>query len=158
MSFYKILKPLGFHFHNLISKSKLFSRIYIDLLGDICHLLPNNSINKRILNSINSIQWTNFQLKHRTVQLGNSITFQLIPHLHEFDSEAIVTKYVNYEQEVFAYLERVKKQAIAQGYVQTILGRRRYFEFTNNTLRQLKGTNPEEIDLSKLKNLGYNHQ
>ena len=56
--------------------------------------------------------------------------------------------------QVFAYLERVKKQAIAQGYVQTILGRRRYFEFTNNTLRQLKGTNPEEIDLSKLKNLG----
>lgn len=56
--------------------------------------------------------------------------------------------------QVFAYLERVKKQAIAQGYVQTILGRRRYFEFTNNSLRQLKGSNPEEIDLSKLKNLG----
>jgi len=105
MSLYKIIKPLGFHFHNLISKSKLFSRIYIDLLGDICHILPNNSINKRILNSINSIQWINFQLKHITVQLGNNITFQLIPHLHEFDSEAIVTKYVTYEQEVFAYLE-----------------------------------------------------
>ncbi|MDB9476274.1 hypothetical protein [Dolichospermum circinale] len=44
-------------------------------------------------------------MKHRTVQLCNNITFQLIPHLHEFDSEAIVTKYVTYEQEVFAYLE-----------------------------------------------------
>ncbi|MDZ8082900.1 MAG: DNA polymerase I [Nostoc sp. DcaGUA01] len=56
--------------------------------------------------------------------------------------------------QVFAYLERVKKEAIAQGYVETILGRRRYFDFTNNSLRQLKGRNPEDIDLTKLKNLG----
>ncbi|OUL23461.1 DNA polymerase I [Nostoc sp. RF31YmG] len=55
---------------------------------------------------------------------------------------------------VFAYLERVKKEAIAQGYVETILGRRRYVEFTSNSLRQLKGSDPEAINLSKLKNLG----
>ena len=55
---------------------------------------------------------------------------------------------------VFAYLEGVKKEAIALGYVETILGRRRYFDFTNNSLRKLKGSNPEDIDLSKLKNLG----
>ncbi|MEH1867190.1 MAG: DNA polymerase I [Nostoc sp.] len=55
---------------------------------------------------------------------------------------------------VFAYLEQVKKEAIALGYVETILGRRRYFDFTNNSLRRLKGSNPEEIDLGKLKNLG----
>ncbi|WP_017654924.1 DNA polymerase I [Fortiea contorta] len=56
--------------------------------------------------------------------------------------------------QVFAYLEGVKKQAIAQGYVETILGRRRYFEFTSNSLRSFKGNNPDAIDLSKLKNLG----
>jgi DNA polymerase I len=55
---------------------------------------------------------------------------------------------------VFAYLEQVKKEAIALGYVETILGRRRYFDFTNNSLRKLKGSNPEDIDLGKLKNLG----
>ena len=55
---------------------------------------------------------------------------------------------------VFAYLERVKKEAISLGYVETILGRRRYFDFTNNSLRKLKGSNPEDIDLSKLRNLG----
>ncbi|MEH1884943.1 MULTISPECIES: DNA polymerase I [unclassified Nostoc] len=55
---------------------------------------------------------------------------------------------------VFGYLEQVKKEAIALGYVETILGRRRYFDFTNNSLRRLKGSNPEDIDLSKLKNLG----
>ncbi|MCC5648534.1 DNA polymerase I [Nostoc sp. XA013] len=55
---------------------------------------------------------------------------------------------------VFAYLERVKKEAIALGYVETLFGRRRYFDFTNNSLRKLKGSNPEDIELSKLKNLG----
>ncbi|MCC5628440.1 DNA polymerase I [Nostoc sphaeroides CHAB 2801] len=55
---------------------------------------------------------------------------------------------------VFAYLEGVKKEAIALGYVETIFGRRRYFDFTNNSLRKLKGSNPEDIELSKLKNLG----
>ena len=55
---------------------------------------------------------------------------------------------------VFEFLEGVKKQAISQGYVETILGRRRYVQFTGNSLQKLKGRNPEDIDLSKLKNLG----
>lgn len=55
---------------------------------------------------------------------------------------------------VFAYLESVKKQAISQGYVETILGRRRYFDFTTKSLQELKGRNLEDIDVSKLKNLG----
>jgi DNA polymerase-1 len=56
--------------------------------------------------------------------------------------------------QVFTYLEGVKKQAISCGYVETILGRRRYFEFTSNNLRRLKGSNAEDINLSMLKNLG----
>ncbi|ABA20205.1 DNA polymerase A [Trichormus variabilis ATCC 29413] len=55
---------------------------------------------------------------------------------------------------IFAYLEGVKKQAISLGYVETILGRRRYFNFDSTSLLNLKGSNPEDIDLSKLKNLG----
>lgn len=56
--------------------------------------------------------------------------------------------------QVFAYLEGVKKQAISQGYVETILGRRRYVDFKHDSLRKLRNSNPEDIDLSKLKNLG----
>ncbi len=55
---------------------------------------------------------------------------------------------------VFEYLEKVKKQAIAQGYVETILGRRRYCEFTSNSIRKYKGNKLEDIDLKKLGNLG----
>ena len=55
---------------------------------------------------------------------------------------------------VFEYLESVKKQAISQNYVETILGRRRYFDFTSNSIRKYKGNKPEDIDLKKLGNLG----
>ena len=55
---------------------------------------------------------------------------------------------------IFEYLESVKKQAIAQNYVETILGRRRYLNFTSNSIRKYKGNKPEDIDLKKLGNLG----
>jgi len=59
--------------------------------------------------------------------------------------------------QVFAYLETVKKQAIAQGYVETILGRRRYFEFQGSSLQTLRGIDINSIDLSQLgKKMGQN--
>ncbi|MBD2087450.1 DNA polymerase I [Coleofasciculus sp. FACHB-542] len=57
-------------------------------------------------------------------------------------------------RKVFEYLERVKREAIAHGYVETILGRRRYFNFEGGSLRKLQGSNPDEINLDKLRNLG----
>ncbi|WP_287313144.1 DNA polymerase I [Moorena sp. SIO1G6] len=54
---------------------------------------------------------------------------------------------------VFAYLEETKKKAIAQGYVETILGRRRYFSFSGNSLRRLQGKALDQIDLDKLKSI-----
>jgi DNA polymerase I len=52
---------------------------------------------------------------------------------------------------VFAYLQRMQQNAIAQGYVETILGRRRYFNFTSDSLKALHGLDPEAIDLAKVK-------
>lgn len=61
--------------------------------------------------------------------------------------------YERYPQ-VFAYLKRMEQQAIAQGYVETILGRRRYFNFDSPALRQLQGKDPQELadlELGKLR-------
>ncbi|MEN9520543.1 MAG: hypothetical protein RLZZ381_3131, partial [Cyanobacteriota bacterium] len=44
---------------------------------------------------------------------------------------------------------------IALGYVQTILGRRRYVNLASDSLKLLRGTNPEAIALDKL-NYSYN--
>jgi len=56
--------------------------------------------------------------------------------------------------QIFAYLEQMKQEAIAQGYVETILGRRRYFHFTSEKLRRLQGKDLAEINLEQLKGLG----
>ncbi|MEM9218569.1 MAG: DNA polymerase I [Cyanobacteria bacterium P01_F01_bin.150] len=55
---------------------------------------------------------------------------------------------------VFGYLQRMQREAIANGYVTTLQGRRRYFKFTNSTLKSLHGTNPDDIDLSSIKSPG----
>jgi len=57
---------------------------------------------------------------------------------------------------VFEFLQQLQREAIAQGYVETILGRRRYFHFNSNTLLQYRGNDPKQIDLNKLKGLGPN--
>nr|WP_293136466.1 DNA polymerase [Okeania sp. SIO3I5] len=67
------------------------------------------------------------------------------------ESKQFLERYKQQYSQVFAYLNNLKKQAIAQGYVETILGRRRYFEFESKTLRDLKGKPPEEINLHELK-------
>ncbi len=65
-----------------------------------------------------------------------------------------IKRFYNRYPKVFEFLESLKKQAISQGYVETILGRRRYVDFTSRSLQNLKNVAVEEIDLSKLKNLG----
>ena len=62
-----------------------------------------------------------------------------------------IEKYRQKYARVFEYLEGVKKQAIALGYVNTILGRRRYVNLISDSLQQLQGSNPESIDLESLK-------
>lgn len=46
---------------------------------------------------------------------------------------------------VFTYLKRMEQQAIAQGYVETIQGRRRYFNFESPSLKQLQGKEPQQL-------------
>lgn len=52
---------------------------------------------------------------------------------------------------VFAYLQQMQREAISRGYVETILGRRRYFNFGSDALKRLRGTDPGAIDLGKVK-------
>ncbi|MEB3830149.1 DNA polymerase I [Phormidium sp. CCY1219] len=52
--------------------------------------------------------------------------------------------YERYEK-VFEYLDGLENQAIAQGFVETLFGRRRYFEFEDKKLRELQGTDPSDI-------------
>ncbi len=52
---------------------------------------------------------------------------------------------------VFEYLQQMQREAIAKGYVETILGRRRYFNFASDNLKRLRGVDPAAIDLTTVK-------
>ena len=52
---------------------------------------------------------------------------------------------------VFRYLQQMQQAAIAHGYVETILGRRRYFNFGSESLKALRGRNPSDIDVNKIR-------
>jgi DNA polymerase I len=74
------------------------------------------------------------------------------------DAKTFIERFYNRYPAVFAYLQRMEHQAIAQGYVETLLGRRRYFEFESSSLKQLHGKPLEElaaIDFAKLKMTTY---
>ncbi len=70
------------------------------------------------------------------------------------EGKIFIEKFYQRYPGIFDYLERVKREAIALGYVETVCGRRRYFKFESGRLRGLKGSNPDRIDLDNLGNLG----
>jgi DNA polymerase I len=70
------------------------------------------------------------------------------------EGKIFIEKFYQRYPGIFDYLERVKREAIASGYVETVCGRRRYFKFESGRLRGLKGSNPDRIDLDNLGNLG----
>ena len=95
-------------------------------------------------------------------RLGKTINFGVIYGMgaQRFAREAAVStqkgkefieKYHARYANVFEYLETQKKCAIALGYVETILGRRRYFYFNGTPLEKLHGSDPHRIDFDSLK-------
>lgn len=71
------------------------------------------------------------------------------------EAKTFIDRYYDRYPKVFEYLLQMQREAIANGYVQTICGRRRYFNFTDGKLRSLRGTDPASIDLDSLRSNGY---
>ena len=67
------------------------------------------------------------------------------------EGKEFIERYRQKYQRVFAYLERVKREAVAFGFVTTIWGRRRYFDFASRSLTKLRGEHPDNMDLAKMK-------
>jgi DNA polymerase I len=67
------------------------------------------------------------------------------------DAKVFIERFNEQYSRVFAYLQQMQREAIANGYVTTIKGRRRYFNFASGSLKSLRGKQPDEIDLSKIK-------
>ncbi len=75
--------------------------------------------------------------------------------VHRLEAKGFIDRFNSRYPNVFEYLQQMQREAIAHGYVKTIAGRRRYFNFTTRSLQALKGSDPSEIDLSSLRTNGY---
>ena len=75
--------------------------------------------------------------------------------VHRLEAKTFIDRFNDRYPKVFEYLQQMQREAIANGFVQTIAGRRRYFNFTTRSLQALKGTDPNEVDLNKLRTNGY---
>jgi DNA polymerase I len=67
------------------------------------------------------------------------------------DAKVFIERFNREYSRVFAYLQQMQQEAIGRGYVTTIKGRRRYFNFASDSLKRLRGTEPTKIELAKLK-------
>lgn len=67
------------------------------------------------------------------------------------DARIFIERFNQQYSRVFTYLQQMQQEALARGYVTTIKGRRRYFNFGSDSLKKLRGQEPDQIDLSKIK-------
>ncbi len=74
------------------------------------------------------------------------------------EAKDFLSKYKQRYPRVFAFLELQERLALSQGYVETILGRRRPFAFDPGGLGRLLGKDPLEIDLDTARRGGMEAQ
>jgi DNA polymerase-1 len=67
------------------------------------------------------------------------------------EAKAFIERFNQRYAKVFQYLQQMQRDAIARGYVETILGRRRYFNFASESLRKLRGADSSSIDLDSIR-------
>ncbi len=74
------------------------------------------------------------------------------------EARDFLNKYKERYPKVFEFLELQERLALSKGYVETLLGRRRYFNFDKNGLGRLKGIEPMDIDLKTARRAGMEAQ
>ena len=102
-------------------------------------------------------------------RLGKTINFGVIygmgaqrfareTGVSQSEAKDFLSKYKERYPKVFAFLELQERLALSQGYVETILGRRRPFHFDRNGLGRLRNMDPLEINLEVARRGGMEAQ
>ena len=102
-------------------------------------------------------------------RLGKTINFGVIygmgaqrfarsTGVSQAEAKDFLSRYKQRYPKVFAFLELQERLALSRGYVETLLGRRRYFHFDRNGLGRLLGKDPLEIDLEVARRGGMEAQ
>ncbi|OOV28393.1 DNA polymerase I [Candidatus Synechococcus spongiarum LMB bulk15M] len=74
------------------------------------------------------------------------------------EAQIFLDRYHSRYPRVFAFLEHQERLALSQGYVETLLGRRRLFHFAPQGLGRYRGCDPMSIDLDQARRGGLEAQ
>ena len=102
-------------------------------------------------------------------RLGKTINFGVIygmgaqrlarsTGLSQLEAKDFLKRYRERYPKIFSFLEFQERMALSKGYVKTLLGRRRIFNFNPNGLGRLRGKDPYEIDLELARRGGIEAQ
>ncbi|MBF2098381.1 MAG: DNA polymerase I [Gloeomargaritaceae cyanobacterium C42_A2020_066] len=62
------------------------------------------------------------------------------------EAKGFIARFYERYPAVFGFLQRMERLALTQGYVETVMGRRRYFEFTSAAARAYRGQHPDTLN------------
>ena len=78
--------------------------------------------------------------------------------LSQTEAKEFLNRYRKRYPKIFSFLELQERLALSKGYVKTLLGRRRLFNFNQHGLGRLLGKDPYEIDLNLARRGGLEAQ
>lgn len=90
--------------HRLLARSRWLSRCYLEAVGSLLHLLPDGQAKAQCCNLLRATAWPEVALKPRRVELAKGLRLMLMPHVGEFDFDALIFRQLRYEPEVFSFL------------------------------------------------------
>ena len=91
---------------NFCMRSSIFRWLMYALIRSTKRL-PDNAFKARVYNWTESLKWQNFNFPVTRIEIG-SAAVKLIPHSFEFDFAAILYKKLNYETEVYNFLDTLE--------------------------------------------------
>ena len=148
--------------------SQIELRILTHLSGE--KVLKNAYLNNEDVHSLTAkILFEKDTINEDERRIGKTINFGVIygmgaqrfarsTGVSTMDAKYFLNRFKERYPAVFKFLEYQERLALSQGFVETLLGRRRYFHFNRNGLGRLLGTPPNEIDLNTARRAGMEAQ
>jgi FkbM family methyltransferase len=97
------LRRVGAALHSVIARSPVAGP-YLEVVGTVSRATLPRWAAQRLHNSVLQGGFPELELRPRDVRLGN-VAVRLVPHLGEFDAEALFNRWMSYERDVFAFME-----------------------------------------------------
>jgi len=100
-----VAKAIGHGLHAVVSRKGLIAGLYLKSLGQVCRSLPDGHWKQFVANSIHTVNWPEMNLGRVNSRFpGGELEVTLVPHIAEFDFQALINRRLTYEEEVFRWL------------------------------------------------------